>query len=70
MLADGRVVTGIVREKTQHTVTVESQDGRATIDLSDVEESQPSELSLMPEGILQGLSESDARDLFAYLMSE
>ena len=42
---------------------------RLTIDRSLVEEVKPSELSLMPNGLLDQLSEQQMKELFAYLMS-
>jgi putative membrane-bound dehydrogenase-like protein len=67
---EGRVVTGIVRERSPHTVVVENQQGRQTLELRDIEKSKPTNMSLMPDGILETLSEAQVRDLFAYLMSK
>jgi putative membrane-bound dehydrogenase-like protein len=68
-LLDGRVVTGIERERTEATVTLESETGRATLVLAELEELELSPLSTMPEGLLAGLHEDDVRALFAYLAS-
>jgi hypothetical protein len=39
-----------------------------TLERSAIEQMQESRLSLMPEGLLEGLSEAQRRDLLAYLM--
>jgi hypothetical protein len=38
------------------------------IDRSEIDEMEDSTLSLMPEGMLETLKESEVRDLIAYLM--
>lgn len=69
-LKDGRVLSGvIVGNKTGPTLTVQTPTERLVVNRDDVEESRPSELSLMPEGLLDVLSPKDARDLIGYLMS-
>jgi putative membrane-bound dehydrogenase-like protein len=68
-MKDGRVINGVVVEKTEKTLTVQTQNDRLTIQKSDVEEQKTSNLSLMPEGQLQNLTEDQVRDLFGYLMS-
>jgi hypothetical protein len=40
----------------------------ATLDRSEIATQQELPQSLMPEGLLQSLSETQVRDLFAYLM--
>jgi hypothetical protein len=40
-----------------------------TINRSDVEEINPSKLSLMPDGLLNSLKPDEVRDLIGYLMS-
>ncbi len=68
-LADGRVLNGIVVEQSGPTLTVQTPTERLTLNRADVEEVRKSNLSLMPEGLLDVLPEQEIRDLFAYLMS-
>jgi putative heme-binding domain-containing protein len=67
-LKDGRVVSGVVMSRTPQAISVRTQKELLTIAPDDVEESQPTTLSLMPEGLLDSLSEVERRDLFGYLM--
>ena len=69
-LESGRVITGVVVAKTERTLTVQTQKERVTIDRSDVAEINETKQSLMPDGLLKQLPESDVRDLFGYLMSK
>lgn len=68
-LEDGRVLNGVVLQQNERSLAVQTPTERLTIDRSLVEEVKPSELSLMPNGLLDQLSEQQLRDLFAYLMS-
>jgi putative membrane-bound dehydrogenase-like protein len=66
-LASGQVVTGVIVQQTDQIVTVQTEKERLNLPRSDVEEVKPSPLSLMPDGLLNNLSETDVRDLFGYL---
>ncbi len=68
-LNSGRVVTGLIVEKTDKTLTLQTQNERVVIDRSEIEEMKGTTSSLMPEGLLTNLSEDQFRDLAAYLMS-
>jgi putative membrane-bound dehydrogenase-like protein len=68
-LEDGRVLNGIVRARTGRTLTLRTPEETLVLDLGDVERVEPSDASLMPEGLLAGLADEELRDLFAYLMS-
>jgi putative heme-binding domain-containing protein len=67
-LADGRVLTGIVRNETADSVEVQDAEAK-TIRVAKtlVEERKRSEVSLMPNGLAAGLSPQDFADLIAYL---
>jgi len=69
VLADGRLLTGIVVEENDQTLTLQAPTERMTFAKADIEERQRSPLSMMPEGLLNSLSADDARDLVAYLAS-
>jgi putative heme-binding domain-containing protein len=66
----GRTLTGIVMEKDARVVVLRSAEGqRIVLRKDDIELMSVSGISLMPEGLLDGMSEQDVRDLFAYLRS-
>ncbi|MFO0916367.1 MAG: HEAT repeat domain-containing protein [Pirellulales bacterium] len=65
----GQTYTGLVSQ-TATELTVLTPDGRKTrIPLDEVEETQPSPVSAMPEGLLNGLHLDEVTDLFEYLQS-
>ncbi len=68
-LADGRVLNGIVIEQVGPTLTVQTPTERLVLNRADVEEIRKSDLSLMPDGLLDVLPEKEIRDLLSYLMS-
>jgi hypothetical protein len=63
------VLNGVVTQATERTLVVQTPTERLTIDRRTVEEVKPSELSLMPNGLVDQLSREQIRDLFAFLMS-
>jgi putative heme-binding domain-containing protein len=68
--ASGRSLTGIVVEKDAKVVVLRTADGqRVVVPKDDIDEQRVLGMSLMPEGALQGLSDQEVRDLFAYLRS-
>ena len=50
-------------------MTVATENDTILLQLGDIEARKKSDLSMMPEGLLQNLSAQDQRDLIAYLMS-
>jgi putative heme-binding domain-containing protein len=69
IIADGRVVNGVVSEKTDRTITVVTPNERLVLSTDEIEEVRPSNLSIMPEGQLDVLPSEQVRDLIAYLMA-
>ncbi len=67
-LKDGRVLNGVMRDRNGRTVTVQSQTEEVTVEETDITSLEQPEQSLMPDGLLEGLSSEQARDLVAYLM--
>jgi putative membrane-bound dehydrogenase-like protein len=65
--ADGRTLTGIVKEETDKTITLQTQNEVVRVAKADVEDRQRSPASMMPEGQLGPLSDTEVRDLIAYL---
>ncbi|GIW94391.1 MAG: hypothetical protein KatS3mg110_2432 [Pirellulaceae bacterium] len=70
LLADGRVLVGIIVERSQETLTVQTATDRVRLATEEVEQILPSALSLMPERLLDSLAPDEIRHLFAYLMKD
>jgi putative heme-binding domain-containing protein len=68
-MKDGRVLTGLVGEKRERTLTIQTLTDKIVVDRNDIESIQPSSLSLMPEGLLGSMNGEEQRDLFGYLMT-
>ena len=68
VLADGRVLSGIVIRRTAELLLLRTQTGEETIPVDDVEEVIGGGVSLMPEGILDRLDDAEVADLFRFLM--
>ncbi|QDV24100.1 PVC-type heme-binding CxxCH protein [Aureliella helgolandensis] len=70
MLEDGRVLTGLLTNQSENSLTLATQEQVFTIPTEDVIERKKSNASTMPEGLLSQLSPTQIRDLFAYLQSK
>ncbi len=69
-LRDGRVLTGLVVDENDRLITlVDSNRQKTLIPRENVEAVKASDMSLMPEGQLDKLTEPQIRDLFKYLQS-
>lgn len=66
-LKDGRVLTGIVKQRTAAALTLATADETLLLPLAEVDSVEQSPLSMMPEGLLEPLTEQDFRDLIYYL---
>jgi len=67
-LTDGRVITGLAVEDTPERLVVKTADGqRITLRPGDIKDRKTRDLSLMPEGLAQTLSDQDLVDLLTYL---
>ena len=69
LLTDGRSLAGVVTQRTPASFVLVSQEQSQLVQMEAVEELRPLEQSLMPDGLLDNLSQQDKIDLFAYLMS-
>lgn len=70
LLHDGRVLNGLVIEKSDNVVTLATQDEVFKVATDEIQEIRQSTQSTMPEGLLDQLSENQTRDLFGYLQSK
>jgi putative heme-binding domain-containing protein len=67
---DERSLTGFLVERDDHMIVLRGMDGQnVRLPRSEVQELRPAGLSLMPEGLLEGMDDRQVRDLFAYLRS-
>ncbi len=64
---DGRTAAGIVQRETPTAVTLVNLAERVTFPRSDIKSMQRLDVSLMPPGLLSGMSEDDVAALVAYL---
>ena len=64
---DDRAITGIVREQNDNAVTIATANETLVIPRAEVASLQRGQLSMMPEGLLQALSEEEICDLITYL---
>jgi putative membrane-bound dehydrogenase-like protein len=66
---DGRVISGIVVEESDVALTLQSVNERFVVAHEMIEDRAVSKASMMPDGLLQSLTNDQIRQLFAYLMS-
>lgn len=67
---DGRTLTGIVIQSSDATVTLRCADGQdVTLEKAQIKLQKALGVSLMPEGLLEGMNDEDVKNLFAYLRS-
>ncbi|MGE4004206.1 MAG: c-type cytochrome, partial [Planctomycetaceae bacterium] len=65
---DGRVLTGLIDAQTPTTVTLRGVNNQMTlVNRDDIDILQAMDTSIMPDGLMQKLSDAELRDLFAYL---
>ena len=69
--SDGRTVIGTLKAKNDKSLTIQPFTGEpVTINASGVKSLEAMQTSIMPERLLDGLSEKQVKDLFSYLMKE
>jgi putative heme-binding domain-containing protein len=66
---DERVITGIVTKQDNNAVTIVIPNDTMVVPRTDIKSLTQSEVSMMPEGLLQSLTDEEIRDLLAYLKS-
>ncbi|MCE2790941.1 MAG: FG-GAP-like repeat-containing protein [Blastopirellula sp.] len=68
-LLDGRVVSGLILKETDSALTLKTINDTVVVALNEIEDRKLSDLSLMPNGLLDPLQAEEVRDLVAYLAS-
>jgi putative heme-binding domain-containing protein len=66
---DGRTIVGIVKKEDDKSLTVALPNEDLLVPKSEIKRRKLSELSMMPEGLIDQFSNEDIRDLIAYLRS-
>ena len=66
---DGRVITGVVLSESPNEVNIQTAQEKMVLATGEIEERTASQFSLMPEGLLEGLTDEAKANLFKYLMS-
>ena len=66
-MADGQVIVGVILNQLPDRLTVQTQEGVVTLSRSEIEDRQESSQSLMPNGLLNGLSDQEIVALFSFL---
>ena len=66
-MKNGELRSGIVTARTGTSVTLNTLAGSVTLPAADIQKETLSPNSMMPEGLLNGLTEGDVRSLFLYL---
>jgi putative heme-binding domain-containing protein len=66
--ADGRTLTGLlVKRDEKQLILRDAQNKELVLDAADVETTRPSRVSLMPDGLVSGLTPQEAADLLEFL---
>lgn len=67
ILDDGRFLSGVIVDENQRTLSLQTKDALMTIDLTTIDERRETKDSLMPNGILNPLTDEQVTDLFSFL---
>jgi putative heme-binding domain-containing protein len=63
----GKLYVGLIAEENDQVLTLRTETDTITIPKAEIEDRQLTPASMMPEGLFDQLSDSDLRDLVAYL---
>ncbi len=69
-MKDGRALAGFVRAQNDRTVSLQTLTEAFTLPTGDIAKTEVAPISLMPEGLLEALGETEVRDLIRYLMAK
>ena len=67
---DGRLFSGFIVKQDDTWVILRTQEQRIRLKMSKVDELITSNVSMMPEGMLQSMTDNDIRDLLVYLATD
>ena len=67
----GQLLTGLIDAQNTNGITLKDMaNNKTALKQADIESMEASPISLMPEGLLTGMSDADLKDFFAYLMKK
>jgi putative membrane-bound dehydrogenase-like protein len=69
LLQDGRVINGIVLGRTEKTLTIQTATDQVVVQREEIDALTESPVSMMPDKLLNVLSDQQIQNLTAYLMS-
>ncbi|MCA9112632.1 MAG: c-type cytochrome, partial [Planctomycetaceae bacterium] len=70
LTVDGRVMTGLIDTQTPTTVTLRGANNETTlVNRDDIDILQAMDKSIMPDGVVDKLTDEELRDLFAYIIA-
>ncbi len=64
---DGRFITGVIVQENEQIVAVQTANEQIRLPKHEIADRRQSPLSLMPEGLLQTLTDEEVRDLIGYV---
>ncbi len=66
---NGQLLTGLIDAQDTNGITLKDMaNNKTALKHTDIEKMEASPISLMPEGLMTGMSDADLKDFFAYLM--
>ena len=65
----GRVINGLILDESDQALTIQTANERLVVPKPEIEKRTLSQVSMMPEGVLQTLNNEQVRDLIGYLAS-
>ncbi|HVV74203.1 MAG TPA: c-type cytochrome [Verrucomicrobiae bacterium] len=68
-MKDDRVLNGIIVSQNEKAITLQTTSEKLVLGRQEIDSMNQSQLSMMPEGLLQGLPDQQVCNLIAYLMS-
>ena len=65
----GRIITGLVSDESERALTIQTANERLILPKSEIEIRSLSKVSMMPDGLIQAMTNEQIRDLVGYLAS-
>jgi putative heme-binding domain-containing protein len=65
----GRVINGLILDESDQALTIQTANERLVVPKPEIEKRTLSQVSMMPDGVLQTLNNEQIRDLIGYLAS-
>ena len=69
LTTDEQLISGIIVEKSPVRIVVQTLNEKLVLDRAEIDEMKSSQTSMMPEGLVDGMTREEVRDLIGYLAS-